>query len=298
MKMPGPTGGGGMNVDEKLAILIKSYELEPLPKLALEVGEKATVDLLHSGQYLGHLIRKMSLGFLGFNKEVELLDLNLAMLIRDDPVYGFSHYLVDHGVARVFGRELHEGKVPLEPAIGAASAIGIVEKDMDGTTKVYTKKQLGIKTETLRETAKRFYSVGTEPSRLGEVRTIENQPQKETIEYIKEEMEKKRKAEEAAIEPEWVQKKEESEDEEEQPRELDIALNPDIVGIEPDSDTMYPSWVDEAQLRRKEREEKNRIKEQKQIDKEYILPFDYDEEEGEQTEEEGEEEDDDYLVPF
>ena len=192
--MPGPTGGGGMNVDEKLAILIKSYELEPLPKLALEVGEKATVDLLHSGQYLGHLIRDMSLEFIGYDRLVTLLDRTTAMLVRDDPVSGFSHYLVDHGVARVFGRELHEGKVPLEPAIGAASAIGIVEKDMDGTTKVYTKKQLGLKNEPLREIAKKFYRPGGEENEYSRAKDIdhETQVQKEPFEYIKEEMDNSR----------------------------------------------------------------------------------------------------------
>lgn len=329
--MPGPTGGGGMNVDEKLAILIKSYELEPLPKLALEVGEKATVDLLHSGQYLGHLIRAMNLEFIGFDREVTFLDRETAMLVRDDPVSGFSHYLVDHGVARVFGRELHEGKVPLEPAIGAASAIGIVEKDMDGTTKVFTKKQLGLKNEPLREIAKKFYRPGGVENEYSRAKDIqhETQIQKEPFEYIAEELEKKKRKEESEIEPTWMMQEElkEIQDEEEQeerkevpevdynqPREIDILANPDIVAIDQENELMYPSWVDEKELKRKERLEQSRrseferrVKEndyalQQMIEEdEYILPFDFKKEgetEGDRNEGKKEEDDDDYLVPF
>ena len=176
-------GGSGMNIDEKTAMLIKAYELEPLPKLALETGERATKDLLYSGQYLGHLLRKRYLGWLGFDREVELLDKTVAQRARDDPVYGFTHYIVDHGVANVFGKQLFEGKMPLEPSIGAASAIGIVEKDMDGSTKVYRKKALGLKNEPLRETAKHFHKYSAPEA-----------PVKEPYEYIMDEQKKKQQA--------------------------------------------------------------------------------------------------------
>jgi hypothetical protein len=222
-----------MNIDEKTAMLIKAYELEPLPKLALETGERATKDLLYSGQYLGHLLRKRYLGWLGFDREVELLDKSVAQRARDDPVYGFTHYIVDHGVANVFGKQLFEGKMPLEPSIGAASAIGIVEKDLDGTTKVYRKKALGLKNEPLRDTAKHFHKY-----------SAPEEPRKEPYEYIIEEQKKKRQAQQQA---QRVQG-ELGTEQEEPTAEQQIEDDEERMPVETEEDILYeddmePNWL-------------------------------------------------------
>lgn len=204
---------GSLSIDDRTAILIKAYELEPLPKLALEIGENATRDILHSGQLLGHYLRVRSLHWIGIDREVQLVDNETAKAIRDDPVYGFSHYIVDHGVANVFGKQLFEGKMPLEPAIGAASAIGIVEKDrMTGKTSVFTKKQLGIDSKSARDIAKKFHSGTMEETKLSEIRDVDNKdkPIKENYELAREQI-LKRKAEEEKkmlreedMEPNWI----------------------------------------------------------------------------------------------
>lgn len=228
-----PGGSGGMNIDEKTAMLIKAYELEPLPKLALETGERATKDLLYSGQYLGHLLRKRYLGWLGFDRDVELLDKSVAQRARDDPVYGFTHYIVDHGVANVFGKQLFEGKMPLEPSIGAASAIGIVEKDLDGTTKVYRKRALGLKNEPLRETAKHFHKY-----------SAPEEPRKEPYEYIMDEQKKKRQAQQRAQRVQGELGTEQEEPTAEQQIEDDEEKMP--VEIEEDilyEEDMEPNWL-------------------------------------------------------
>jgi hypothetical protein len=283
LKLPG--GSGGMNIDEKTAMLIKAYELEPLPKLALETGERATKDLLYSGQYLGHLLRKRYLGWLGFDREVELLDKSVAQRARDDPVYGFTHYIVDHGVANVFGKQLFEGKMPLEPSIGAASAIGIVEKDLDGTTKVYRKKALGLKNEPLRETAKHFHKY-----------SAPEEPRKEPYEYIIEEQKKKRQALQSA---QRVQG-ELGTEQEEPTAEQQIEDDEERMPVETEEDILYeddmePSWLKgstpyEDQMNAEESElddEREVAEEQRGIplwqketmiqeegEEQYILPFD------------------------
>lgn len=208
--------GGSLSVDEKTAILIKSYELEPLPKLALEIGEIATRGILHSGQLLGHLVRPRSLYWIGHDIDIQLLDKDTAKVIRDDPVYGFSHYIVDHGVANVFGKQIFEGKMPLEPAIGAASAIGIVEQDrQSGKTSVFTKKQLGIETQSIRDIAKKFHTGKIEDNRMADMRDIENKekPIKENYEVAREQIlkkkaeeEKKKLAMEEDVTPDWIKR--------------------------------------------------------------------------------------------
>lgn len=155
------------SVDEKMAILIKAYELEPLPKLSLLIGERAVKELLHSGQYLGSLLQSKNLYWIiGEDRDVKLLDERTAKIIRDHPVTGYSHYISDHGAANVFGRQVFEGKMPLEPAIGAASAIGLVEQDPDGHTRVMKKQQMGIEPQSIRQVADKFHRVEPETPSL------------------------------------------------------------------------------------------------------------------------------------
>lgn len=152
-----------LSVDEKMAILIKAYELEPLPKLSLLIGERAVKELLHSGQYLGALLQPKNLYWItGEDIDVKLMDEDTARVIRDHPVTGYSHYISDHGAANVFGRQVFEGKMPLEPAIGAASAIGIVEQDQEGRTHVLKKQQMGIEPKSIRQVADKFHRVEPE----------------------------------------------------------------------------------------------------------------------------------------
>jgi hypothetical protein len=286
---------GSLSVDEKTAILIKSYELEPLPKLALEIGETATRDILHSGQYLGHLVRKRNMHWIGYEKDVQLLDTETAKVIRDDPVYGFSHYIVDHGVANVFGKQIFEGKMPLEPAIGAASAIGIVERDrQSGKTSVFTKKQLGIESTTIRDIAKKFHSGKIEETRMSEMRDIENKekPIKENYEVAREQI-LKRKAEEEKkllkeedIKPDWM--KSDSDILVLQERKIEIT-----PPLKEDGEQGIPLWnkkevidVDDYEINGRENE-----------DEEYEDEDDYYEEDGEELPFE-EPEETEYLLPF
>lgn len=156
-----------LSVDEKKAMLIKAYELEPLPKLSLLIGERAVKQLLHSGQYLGSLLQPKNLFWItGQDKTIKLLDEDTARMIRDHPVTGYSHYLTDHGAANVFGRQVFEGNMPLEPAIGAASAIGVVEDTPDGKTRVLKKTQMGIEPKTIRQVADKFHRVEPETPQL------------------------------------------------------------------------------------------------------------------------------------
>jgi len=267
-----PGGQGSLSIDEKTAILIKSYELEPLPKLALETGERATKELLHSGQYLGSLLRPKNLYWiLGRDRVVELLDTQTARIIRDDPVYGFSHYIVDHGVANVFGRQVFEGKMPLEPAIGAASAIGIVERGMDGKTDVYTKKQLGIETRPLREVAKQFHSTGEEKQKP---KIIEQQ--KEPFEIAKEELEK-RQQEEEEIQEEldlgWL--KEDAQRKLMDSHELKKDESPELIG---ETEVIEPEPIEEKLavpffIQKEPQEQQAPVIEQEEDEEEYGLPF-------------------------
>jgi len=185
-------------VDEKMAILIKAYELEPLPKLSLLIGEKAVKELLHSGQYLGSLLQPKNLYWVtGQDKDVKLLDEETAKIIRDHPVTGYSHYISDHGAANVFGKQVFEGKMPLEPAIGAASAIGSVEQDQDGHTRVLKKQQMGIEPKTIRQVADKFHRVEPETPSLIKRR-------KEQYEYVAEEAKKAQEREQEVVEEEDV----------------------------------------------------------------------------------------------
>ena len=286
-------GSGGMNIDEKTAVLIKAYELEPLPKLALETGERATKDLLYSGQYLGHLLRQRYLGWLGFERDVMLLDKLTAQRVRDDPVYGFTHYIVDHGVANVFGKQLFEGKMPLEPSIGAASAIGLVEKDMDGTTRVFRKRALGLKNEPLRDTAKHFHKY-----------SAPEEPRKEPFEYIMEERQKKLKEKEQQADAD-IEGAEMTDEERMEREETPMDAEEDILYEE----DMEPSWLkgeqrqfdDEESYSEAADEEMKELNEEEQpgipiwdktrptetIEEErYILPFDRRNDDNKWTEEE------------
>lgn len=306
---------GSLSVDEKTAILIKSYELEPLPKLALEIGEGPTRDILNSGQYLGHLVRRRNLYWLNIDQEVELMDKETARAIRDDPVYGFSHYIVDRGVANVFGKQIFEGKMPLEPAIGAASAIGIVEKDrQSGKTSVYTKKQLGIETKSVRDIAKKFHSGDVEDNRVSDMKDVDNKDKqvKENYEYAREMILKKKEEEEKRLleedmDPSWIKSDKEVLLEQEWKKERTPELKGDREAGEPlwarrtTIDVKPRRILDEEEFYEEDEEmpfiaEPDLYEEPEEDD--YLVPFDNDIDHYDDGEEEEEDDDEDYFVPF
>jgi hypothetical protein len=297
-----PGGSGSLSVDEKTAILIKSYELEPLPKLSLEIGENPTKKMLHSGQYLGHLLRIRNLHWIGFDRDVQLLDSETAKTIRDDPVYGFSHYIVDHGVANVFGRQIFEGKMPLEPAIGAASAIGIVEQDKhSGKTQVYTKKQLGIKSDSARGIAKKYYTGKEAESAFSNIKKINNKDTKrvkQNYEIARDEILKRKEEKEKElldeddIEPSWIKNDEEIL----RKQELKEERTPELLNERIEVPLNIP--------RRKDRPKERKPEEEKeQLPSEYIEILDEEDEDQEEQEEEEielgyeEPDDEDDIIP-
>jgi hypothetical protein len=297
---------GSLSVDEKTAILIKSYELEPLPKLSLEIGESATVNVLNSGQYLGHLYRKRNLYWLGIDAIVELLDRDTAKAIRDDPVYGFSHYLVDRGVANVFGKQIFEGKMPLEPAIGAASAIGIVEQDRhSGKTSVYTKKQLGIDSKSVRDIAKKFHSEGMEDSGMGKIKDLDNKDRsvKENYEIARDMILKKKEEEEKKLleedmEPSWIK----SDADILAQQVLKREQTPQLKG---EREAGIPLWHRKDRIIDIEPEEEYEVDDEELYEEpekdEYIVPFDEQEEDEEDYDDEAEQDEydqDEYILPF
>lgn len=260
-----------LSVDEKMAIQIKAYELEPLPKLSLLIGERAVKELLHSGQYLGSLIQDMNLYWItGKDKQVRLLDEKTARIIRDHPVTGYSHYISDHGAANVFGRQVFEGKMPLEPAIGAASAIGLVEQDPDGHTRVMKKQQMGIEPQSIRQVADKFHRVEPETPEL-----LKNKRQKQQYEEVYD-LAKQRKEELEAEEDEEAE--EEFEDAEEP-----FFLHSDDMDLELKEEHETPPLVGEQEMRPAHGEETEFLVPETQLhplpkrdseeDEEDVLPF-------------------------
>ena len=220
------------------------------------------------------MLRPRYLGFVGQDSTVQLLDIETAKKVRDDPVYGFSQYIVDHGVANIYGKQIFEGNVPLEPSIGAASAIGIVEKAPDGSTKVYRKKQLGIETTTIRDNAKKFHRPEDSKSPYGNVKNIENKTleknKQDSEEDIEEEQEEPTVVHEEDIDLTWIRD------------DKSILMEQQLKDDEP--------LVLEQQLTE---DSENRNVE---IVKKYILPIDFEDEE--KYEETIDDEDDDISLPW
>lgn len=144
-------------------MLIKSFELSPLAKLAVETGSKATIQILNRLEYQTNLCIPKPLNWLGYDRTVTAMDVETAKILRDDSVRSSVIRIANRGTATVYGT-----KPPEETKIGAASAIGLVEKTEEGNLKITRKKELGHEDKHGGELISEFHNIEnpTEPNPL------------------------------------------------------------------------------------------------------------------------------------
>jgi len=143
-------------------LLYKSFELDPLAKMSVELGEKPTKRILNRLEYLGSLTIPRSLSCLGINRMVQLLDPETALFVRDHSVFSTVRRIADHGVAHQYGDVLLSGGKAPESLVAAASEIAHVEKDENENLSITRKKQLGLENKHGKELIKEFHDM--EPS--------------------------------------------------------------------------------------------------------------------------------------
>lgn len=146
-------------LDKNEELLYKSFELDPLAKMSVEIGKNKTDRVLNTLEYLGSLTLKRDLSWLGYDKKVSPLDPATALFIRDHSVFSNVRRTIDHGVAHQYGKTLIEGVHGQESLIGAASAIALVEKDEADNIKIHRKKQMGLENKHARELVPEFHGV-------------------------------------------------------------------------------------------------------------------------------------------
>jgi hypothetical protein len=149
-------------MDKGEEILYKSFELAPLPKLSVEIGEKATKRILNRLEYLGSLTIPRSLSFLGIDRWVTPMDPETALYVRDHPIYSSVRRIADHGIARQYGTVLLSGGRASESLIGAASAIALAQKNESGDIQIIRKKEIGLENKHAKELIGEFHNVDKE----------------------------------------------------------------------------------------------------------------------------------------
>jgi len=144
-------------LDKQRELLYKSFELHPLPKLSVETGDKATIQILNRLEYLTNLAIPKNLSWMGYDRTVSAMDRETALLVRDHPVFSTVKRIAAHGTARQYGE-----KVPEESKIGAASAIALVQETEDGDIQITRKKEVGLDNKHSDELIREFHDVDME----------------------------------------------------------------------------------------------------------------------------------------
>jgi len=149
-------------LDPGQEILYKSFELDPLAKMSVEIGKKNAKHVLSTLEYLGSLTIPHDLSFLGVDKRLTPLDPATALYLRDHSVYSNVRRTIDHGIAHQYGEKLLSGNNAAEPLVGAASAIALVERDESDNIKIFRKKQLGLENKHARDLVREFHGMKDE----------------------------------------------------------------------------------------------------------------------------------------
>ena len=139
--------------------MYKSFELDPLAKLAVESGEIATVRILDTLEYLASLTIPRDLSWLGIDIKIPPMDLDTFYYVRDSPVFSAVIRTADHGVAHQYGKILLEGEHANQSLVAAASAISVVQESPSGDIQIYRKKQFGIENKHGKELIPEFHNV-------------------------------------------------------------------------------------------------------------------------------------------
>jgi len=155
-------------------LLYKSFELDPLAKMSVELGKNATEKILNRLEYLASLTLPRNLSWLGYNRQVQLLDPATALIVRDHSVFSNVRRIADHGVAHQYGQVLLSGGHAPESLVAAASEIAHVEKDENENLSIYRKKQLGFENKHGKELISEFHDM----SQNVEKETIKHQIEK------------------------------------------------------------------------------------------------------------------------
>jgi hypothetical protein len=142
-------------------ILYKSFELDPLAKMSVEIGKKNTKRVLNTLEYLGSLTIGRDASWLGIEKKITPLDPETALFVRDHSVFSNVRRTIDHGVAHQYGQTLLAGHSASESLIGAASAIALVERDENDNIQIYRKKQMGLENKHARDLVPDFHGVSS-----------------------------------------------------------------------------------------------------------------------------------------
>jgi len=146
-------------LDKGEELLYKSFELDPLAKMSVELGKDATKRILNRLEYLAGLTLPRNLSWLGVNRNIQLLDPETALLVRDHSIFSNVRRIADHGVAHQYGQVLLSGGHAPESLIAAASEIAHVDKDENEHLSIYRKKQFGLENKHGKELISEFHDM-------------------------------------------------------------------------------------------------------------------------------------------
>jgi hypothetical protein len=146
------------DLEEGKNILYKSFELQPLHKFAVQVGEKASKQVMERLQYLANLTIPRNLAWVGLDKDVTPLDKETAEYIRDHAIFSSVRKIADEGVAHQYGKVLLEGQSGPNSLVGTGSAIALIQETEDGSLRITRKNKIGLDNKQAKELIGDFHN--------------------------------------------------------------------------------------------------------------------------------------------